>query len=75
MAKYRVYKSPFLQFMICFGDGSTLYRYAKFCLSTPLYSFFSASAGFVLAARSVCHNTERKASSAVSRTATTKTQP
>lgn len=75
MAKYRVYKSPFLQFMICFGDGSTLYRYAKFCLSTPLYSFFRASAGFVFAARNVCHNTERKASSMVTTTATTMIQP
>ncbi len=40
-----------------------------------VHSFFNASAGFVLAARNVCHNTERKASNRVTTTATTMIQP
>jgi hypothetical protein len=39
------------------------------------YSFFNASAGLVLAARKVCHNTEKKAIAREMTTATKKIQP
>ena len=38
------------------------------------YSFFNASAGFVLAARNVCHNTDRNAITKAMTTATTNIQ-